>query len=138
LNDNDAKLTDLITAQSGSTVEDNAPNAPAQPGFDLVVEAVAGHAIGNGGGPYTLTITAIDLTTVAAAPALQPVIPAQSFDLGTGWKPNGLDFVYNNTFPIAAPAGGPFAGHTLQYVGSLVNKNAQVVSIIESEPFVLV
>src|SRR5260370_8711460 len=75
LNANDANLTELTTAQSGSTVEDNAPNAPAQPGFDLVVEAVAGNAIGNGGAPYTLTVTAMDLTPVAPAPAPNPPTP---------------------------------------------------------------
>src|SRR5260370_40145146 len=82
LNANDANLTELTTAQSGSTVEDNAPNAPAQPGFDLVVEAVAGNAIGNGGAPYTLTVTPMDLTAVAPATDLNPAIAnPQHFDL---------------------------------------------------------
>src|SRR5438552_2468685 len=72
MNANDAKLTEITTAQSGSSVEDSAPNAPAQPGFDVVVEAVAGNAIGNSGAPYTLTITAMDLTLVAAAAAGDP------------------------------------------------------------------
>jgi hypothetical protein len=46
VNANDVQLTELTTAQSGSTVEDNAPNAPGQPAFDVVVEAVAGSALG--------------------------------------------------------------------------------------------
>lgn len=74
MNANDAQLTELTTAQSGSTVEDNAPNAPGQPAFDVVVEAVAGSAVGGSGAPYTLTVTAMDLTNVAAAPALKPTI----------------------------------------------------------------
>jgi hypothetical protein len=34
--------------------------------------------------------------------------------------------------------GGPLAGHVLQFVASLVTLNAQIVSLIQSEPFVLV
>lgn len=142
MNANDAKLTEITTAQSGSSVEDSAPNAPAQPGFDVVVEAVAGNAIGNSGAPYTLTITAVDLTDVAPATDLNPVFTAaQYFDGATGWKPNGPDFEYSATFPITVPVTGgarKYAGHVLQYVASLVNHNGQIVSIMESDPFVLV
>ena len=96
MNANDAQLTELTTAQSGSTVEDNAPNAPGQPAFNVVVEAVAGSAVGGSGAPYTLTVTAMDLTNVAAAPALKPTITnPQHFDLATGWKPSGPDFEYS-------------------------------------------
>jgi len=62
LNANDATLTHLATAQTGSRVTDTAPNAPASGGFDLVLAAVAGSALGSSGTPYTLTISAIDLT----------------------------------------------------------------------------
>src|SRR5262249_14954629 len=46
VNANDATLTELATAQSGSMVADNTPNAPAGGSFDLVVGAVAGRALG--------------------------------------------------------------------------------------------
>ena len=46
MNANDATLTELATAQSGSMVPDNAPNAPAGANFNLVLEAVAGSATG--------------------------------------------------------------------------------------------
>jgi hypothetical protein len=143
VNDNDAQLTDLITAQSGSTVENTAPNAPGQPGFDLVIEAVAGSAIGNTGAPYTLTVSVMDLTAVAPA-NLVPPIPPQFFNAATGWNVSGPEFEYSQTFPVTIPlTGGPgssrqYVGHTLQYTASLVNQNAQIVSILESEPFVLV
>jgi hypothetical protein len=52
MNANDARLTELTTAPSGSMVEDSAPNAPASGSFDLVLEAVAGSVLGNGGAPY--------------------------------------------------------------------------------------
>jgi hypothetical protein len=73
VNANDATLTSLATAQTGSTVPDTAPNAPASPGFDLVLQAAAGSALGGCGAPYTLTLSAIDLTTVT-----QPWPPAPS------------------------------------------------------------
>lgn len=140
MNANDAKLTELITAPSGSMVEDNAPNAPAASGFDLVVEAVAGSAIGNSGAPYTLTISAIDLTAVNQPWPEQTL--HQAFDTATGWKLSGSgpDYECTQTFPITVPGGpgGPLAGHTLQYVASLVSQGGQVVSIIQSDPFVLV
>jgi hypothetical protein len=141
VNANDATLTGLATAQTGSRVADNTPNAPANPGFDLVMEAVAGSALGSSGAPYTLTISAIDLTAVS-----QPWPPQtlhQSFDAASGWQLSGTgpDYRCTQTFPIAVPGGGPggpLAGHTLQCVASLVSQGAQIASIIHSRPFVLV
>ncbi len=143
MNANDSHLTELTTAQSGSTIEDNAPNAPSQAGFDLIIEGVAGNVIGGSGQPYTLTISAMDLTTVtAAADLVPPVANPQHFDAPTGWKPNGPDFEYTQSFPITVPVLGSgarkYAGHVLQYTTTLVNANGQVVSIIQSDPFVLV
>jgi hypothetical protein len=52
MNANDATLTELTTAQNGSMVEDNAPNAsagrrvitvPAAPAFEVVVGVAAAH-----------------------------------------------------------------------------------------------
>jgi hypothetical protein len=57
VNANDATLTGLVTAQTGSRVADTTPNAPANPGFDLVMQAVAGSALGSSGAPYTLRIS---------------------------------------------------------------------------------
>jgi hypothetical protein len=136
MNDNDAYLTELTTAQDGSTVEDNAPNTNNPAKFNLVVTAVAGHAVGGSGAPYKLTITAMDITAVAPAAPLNPTIPAQTFAAPT-WQPNGTDFVSSQTFPITVPAGA-FTGHTLQYTATLVTPNNQIVSILQSDPFVLV
>jgi hypothetical protein len=141
MNANDAILTELATAQPGSRVTDNTPNAPASGGFDLVMEAVAGSALGSSGAPYILTISAIDLTAVS-----QPWPPQtlqQAFDAASGWKLSGTgpDYECTQTFPVAVPGGGPggpLAGHTLQCVASLVSRGAQIASIIHSAPFVLV
>jgi hypothetical protein len=137
---NDAKLTELITAPSRSTVEDDAPNAPAASGFDLVVEGVAGSALGNSAAPYTLRISAIDLTAVSLPWPEQ--ILHQAFDTASGWKLSGRgpDYECTQTFPVTVPGGpgGPLAGHILQYVASLVSAGGLIVSIIQSDPFVLV
>ena len=141
MNANDATLTGLATAQSGSRVADTTPNAPASGSFDLVMEAVAGSALGSSGAPYTLTISAIDLTGVS-----QPWPPQtlhQAFDAASGWQLSGTgpDYQCTQTFPIAVPSGGPggpLAGHALQLVASLVSHGAQIIAIIQSHPFVLV
>jgi len=141
VNANDATLTELATAQTGSTVADTAPNAPANPGFDLVLRAAAGSALGSSGAPYTLTISAIDLTAVTQAwPALTH---HQAFDTANGWELSGSgpDYQCSQTFPVPLPGGGPggpLTGHALLCVASLVSQGGQIASIIHSDPFVLV
>jgi hypothetical protein len=140
VNANDATLTGLTTAQTGSTVADTAPNAPANPGFDLVLGAAVGSALGSCGACYTLTISAIDLTTATQAWPARTC--RQAFDPGHGRELSGPgpDYRCTQIFPVTIPggAGGPLAGHVLHYVASLVSHGAQIVSIIRSHPFVLV
>ena len=140
MNANDATLTGLATAQAGSRVADNTPNAPASSGFDLVMEAVAGSALGSSGAPYTLTISAIDLTTVSQP--WPPRILHQAFDAASGWKLSGTgpDYECTQTIPTTVPGGpgGPLAGHTLQFVATLLSHGAQIVTIRHSNPFVLI
>ena len=141
MNANDATLTALFTAHTGSMVNDTAPNAPAAGTFDLVLDAVAGSALGSSGAPYTLTISAIDLTAVTRGWPTQTL--HQTFDAANGWTLSGTgpDYQCTQTFAVPVPGGGPggpLAGHTLQCVASLVTQGAQIVSIINSNPFVLV
>ena len=143
MNANDAQLIEVLTAQHGSTIQDNAPNAPA-PGqaaaatFDVVIEGNAGNVIGNSAAPYTLTVTATDLSATTTAANLNPVIPAQSFSVPL-WNKNGPDdYDTQQSFTVNVPNPNPYAGHVLQYVASLVSVNGQVVSILQSEPFTLV
>lgn len=51
MNANDATLTGLATAHTGSTAGHPAPNAPAASSFDLILQAAAGSALGNSGTP---------------------------------------------------------------------------------------
>jgi hypothetical protein len=109
VNANDATLTALTTAKTGSTVADPAPNAPANPGFDLILHAAAGSALGSCGARYTLTISAIDLTT--ATQAWPACTCQQAFDPGHGWELSGPgpDYQCTQTFAGTIPggAGGP-------------------------------
>lgn len=140
MNAHHATLTGVATAHTGSTVEDAAPNAPAAGSFDLILQAAAGRALGNSGTPYTLTISAIDLTAVTQG---WPTLTLhQAFDAANGWKPSGTGPGYQCTQTVTVPVpgggpGGPLAGHTLQCVASLISQGAQIVSIIHSNPFVL-
>ena len=141
MNANDAMLTGLATAHSGSMVGDAAPNAPAASSFDLVLRAIAGSALGRSGAPYALTISAVDLTAVSQGWPTQTL--HQAFDAANGWQLSGTgpDYERTQTFPVAVPGGGPggpLAAHALQCVVSPVSRGAQIVSIIHSDPFVLV
>jgi hypothetical protein len=141
VNANDATLTALTTTQAGNGAASNAPNAPAAASFDLVLTAVADSNLGSSGTPYTLTLSAIDLTAVSQGWPTQ--VLHQSFDGASGWEPSGTGATCQctQTFPIPVPGGGPggpLAGHVLQCVASLISRDAQIVSITCSDPFVLV
>jgi hypothetical protein len=139
VNANHATLTGRTTAHTGSTVADPAPNAPANPGFDPVLETAAGSAPGSCGARYTPTNSAIDPTTTRQAWPAQA--HRQALDPGHGWELSGPgpDHQCTQTFPVTIPgrAGGPLAGHVLQYLASPVSHGTQIISIIRSHPFVL-
>ena len=141
MNAHHATLTGLATAHTGSTADHPAPNAPAAGSFDLILQAAADRALGNSGTPYTLTISAIDLTAVTQGWPTQTL--HQAFDAANGWELSGTGPGYQCTQTVAVPVpgggpGGPLAGHTLQCVASLISQGGQIVSIICSNPFVLV
>ena len=143
MQDNDARLTRVYTAVTGSTVEEEIPDQPdagepADPNFDLFVEAAAGNAIGTSGTPYTLTITGVNVTKQVVVPQLSSVAP-QAFNAGGGWTPSGDDFVttQNTTFPLPLPV--PNAPNDLyRFYVSLVTPNLQIASFAESNLFMLV
>jgi hypothetical protein len=141
VNAHDAALTVVATTHTGSMARHPAPNAPAADSFDLILHAAAGSALGNSGAPYTLTISAIDLTAVTQG---WPTLTLhQAFDHDHGWELSSTGSGYQCTQTVTVPVpgggpGGPLAGHTLQCVASLISHDAQIVSITHSNPFVLV
>ena len=105
------------------------------------IRASAGNALGSSGAPYTLTISAMDLTAVTQGWPTQTL--HQAFDAANGWALRGAGPDYQCTQTVAVPVpgggpGGPLAGHTLQCGASLVSHGALIASIIRSDPFVLV
>jgi hypothetical protein len=137
VNANDATLTGLATAQTGSRVADNTPNAPASGSYRGRRRQRPGqlrrplHPHDQRDRPHR------------GQPPWPPQTLRQAFDATSGWKLSGTgpDYECIQTFPILVPGGGPggpLAGHTLQCVASLVSRGAQIASIIHSAPFVLV
>jgi len=145
MSSNDAELTRIITASTGTTTEDTEPNtpAPAAPpatNFDLIVEGVAGNVTGAGLAPYTLTLTCID-EVLAAPNAAMSVGPLnQKFgDPGDGWTgPVGAagNLTLTKKLTITVPNG--VRGHVFRYIGTLVDQPGNVVSFLHSNPFILV
>ena len=140
MNFNDAEITSLYVSVAGSTVdiENDAPNAPAGGPFNVTLEMVAGGGVA---GAYTLAITCSDLTATAPAPAA--LIPAGTLN-GPGtfattppWTADGTAYVFNQTVPVG-PEPAADKGHIYQYTAALFSNNGQVVSIKQSDPFVLV
>src|SRR6266496_884072 len=121
MNDNDARLTRVYTAVTGGTVEEDIPDQPdagepADPDFDLFIEAAAGNNIGNSGTPYTLTITAVNAAN--------------------GWASNGDDFVKTQGITLPTPAPAPSAPNDLyRFYVSLVTPSLQIASFAESNLF---
>jgi hypothetical protein len=141
-NFNDAKITSLYVNGDGSVsdIQDDAPNAPGGGKFDVTLEMVAGEGVlGN----YKLITTCTDLTDSAAAPGLKPGAPLNT---GTGtfqgpeWKPVPAPpatpryWTFNHSVKVGPPA---VAGHAYRYTAVLHNSNGQIVSVKESEPFIL-
>lgn len=141
-NFNDAKITSLYVNADGAVhdIQDDAPNAPNGGKFDVTLEMVAGEGVL---GDYTLTTTCTDLTDSAAATAaLRPGAPlnvtAGHFQ-GAEWKkvpPAGpaAYWTFNHSVKVGPP--GP-SGHAYRYTAVLHNTNGQIVSVLESDPFVL-
>ena len=140
---NDAELTELYTAATGLDVEDSEPNTgppggPPANTFDLHLEAVAGNVIGNGAANYRLRVDCIDDTLAAPNANMSPGTLNQQFNAANGWQPGGVagNFLKEQVFPINVDNAA--RGHVLHYLASLISVNGDVVSFIESEPFILV
>jgi hypothetical protein len=139
MNFNDAQITSLYVSEDGSVagVQDDAPNSPAGKKFRVTLEMVAGGGVA---GPYHLITTCSDLTDTAPAPALNPGAPLNGAGMfgSPEWKPNTgvgpVDRVFNHTVVISPPK---IAGHVYRYTAAMHSDNGQIVSILESDPFIL-
>jgi hypothetical protein len=139
MNFNDAKITSLYVSEPGAVkdIQDDAPNANTATGtkFRVTLEMVAGTGVG---GKYDVKTTCSDLTDTAAAPGLNPGAPLNAtgdlFQTGA-WVADGPNrYVFNQSELISKPT---VRGHVYRYTASLYSDNGQIVSIRESDPFVL-
>ncbi len=139
MNFNDAEITSLYVSDPGTPVdiENDAPNAPAGGKYNVTLEMAAGAGVA---GPYQVNITCSDLTATTAAPAV--LIPGAPLN-GAGnfatppWTGAGpLANVFNQSVPVG-PEPAADKGHVYQYTAALFSNNGQIVSIKQSEPFVL-
>lgn len=143
MQDNDARLTRVYTAVTGSTVEEEIPDQPdagepADANFDLFVEAAAGNAIGTSGTPYTLTITGVNVTRQVVVPQLSSAA-GEAFNAGGGWTSSGDDFVKTQNITFSLPLPAPSQPSDLyRFYVSLVTPNLQIASFAESNLFMLV
>jgi hypothetical protein len=142
MNANDARMTQLFTAVDGSSTQDDSPNETggvAGNTYDLLLRAEAGSAIGDSAANYTLTITAFNVSKGVAEPLLNPVGSPfkEEFDSADNWKPVGVDFVKEEKYDINIAAAVP-RGDVYQYTAQLVADNFEVISINQSDLFVLV
>jgi hypothetical protein len=138
LDADDARLSQIFVATTGSSVANDTPNAGNPPAttFDLIITGEAGNSIGNSGRGYTLSFQAVDLTTGTLAPAPFNNVLAQAFN-NLPWKPlgAGLDFVAIQTFSITLPPN--VRGHIFQYTASLITNNSDIISFIKSDQFII-
>jgi hypothetical protein len=144
MNANDARFSQLFVAANGSKVEDNSPNesgGTAGDVFDLLLKAEAGGVIGDSGATYKLFITAFDLTAGTAELTLNPFAAPQDESFNNvapgNWQPSGDDYVKEETYDITIDP-GVIRGHVYQYTATLIANNHEIVSIIQSNLFVLV
>jgi hypothetical protein len=140
-NFNDAKITSLYVNAAGTVadIQDDAPNASTPGGpFDVTLEMVAGTGLS---GAYTLLTSCTDVTASGPAPAsLTPGAPlngsTDTFGSTANWKsPSPLYNTFNNTDQVNPAAG--VSGHVYQYTAALFTANGQIVSIKQSDPFIL-
>jgi hypothetical protein len=143
MNANDARLTQLFVAVDNSRTQDDSPNETGGvPGatFDLLLRAEAGSVIGDGSGNYNLTITAFDVTKGVAEPGLNPFgnpkLEEFNNNAGNNWAPSGVDFIKQEKYDINIPA-TVTRGDVFQYTAQLVSVNFEVISIIQSDLFIV-
>jgi len=141
---NDAEITALyVSAVAAPGVQDDVPNAPGVPGpplpaFDVTLEMVAGGGLGTSA--YTLFLTCSDVSGTVPAPAF--LVPGPPL--------NGPHAFGTPPWVLSAPGLWTFSQHVTlkvvpavgnkvyQYTAALVSANNQVVSIKQSDLFILV
>jgi hypothetical protein len=132
-NANNAKLVRIATRALGSHIATTTPLATGYNSFEVVVEARAGSVLGASAQPYSLAISALDITTGTNPHSEANNFSQQRlerFSASYGW-PNKAA-----TFTVTLNALMAVQGHLFRYYATLTSPN-QIVSFVESPLFLL-
>jgi hypothetical protein len=139
VNPNDARLNRIYTQKANGGAPNVADLTPIggtsgnTANFEVVVEGEAGNVLGGSGQPYTLTISAIDLTDVRNpndANNAFTVTVNEAFSGANGWP------LYRKVFPIQLNDVNAVRDDLLKYFAVLNSQN-EVDSSAESDVFSL-
>jgi hypothetical protein len=139
MEDDVVRLTSIYVAPTGSPVPSPTPNSEDAPAttIDLFITGEEGDNIQSDDIKYQLSYYAMDFGTGnLAVGAFNGLLNQSTGD--ANWLPYkaGEDFFTNQKITITIP--GSLRFHVLQYYAVLVAKNGDIVSFVQSEPFVLV
>jgi hypothetical protein len=137
-NFNDAKITSLYVGEPGAVkdIQDDAPNSPAGHKWNVTLEMVAGEGVL---GTYDVITTCTDVTECKAVAAFAPGGPLNgsgTFQNSPPWKHDGAHWVFNHSVTLPPPPAAD-KGHVYRYTAALHNSNGQIVSLRQSDPFIL-
>ncbi len=134
MNPNDARIKRIYTRRVGSQILDQSLKI-VDP-FEVVVEWEAGSVKTADGGPWEITIVALDITAGSAAPAAFNQNIAGNWAAGDGHSLGGGDWHADPStdavLTITPPAGSE--GHIYRYTAMLVAQ-VDIVSFVESPLF---
>ncbi len=132
-NANTAKLVRIATAPLASDISSNTPLNALYDQFDVIVEGKAGRVLAASGQPYSLRISALDLTTGTNPDSAANNFSQQrmeQFDDAHGWPEKVATFTITLNDPLAVQA------HLFRYYAILISFN-QIISFVESSLFLL-
>jgi len=150
---NDAEIVRVYTRAFNGGIEDRAPDLTVGGNrFEVIVEAAAGSTRDNDGSPYTVSITALDITAgqsaAVLAPPMNPPTLSQTFRTNSASLPPvppGASNIsawpgYEEKFVISLTAAEAalVVGHVFQYTAVLQATGDPIISITQSPPFTLV
>ena len=141
MNTNDARLVRVYTEEANAAasahVGSSAPNATLPPAstFNVVVEGDCGANQCGTLAPYTLTLVLYDITTASNVGAPSPF--SQAFGDANWAHVNGASSDCEMRFVTSQNVAG-LQNHVLKYTAYLRDTSANIVSFVESEPFILV
>lgn len=139
MNPNEARLTRIYTQKANGGAPSVADLTPIggtsgnATNFEVVVEGEAGNVLGASAAPYTLTLSAIDLTDVRnpnGGGNTFSITVNEAFNAANGWP------LYRKVFNIQLNDVGSVRDDLLKYYAVLNSQN-EVDSSVESDVFSL-